>query len=148
MNRNTRIALGAGVLALLAGAVGPWATVLGAINIGPTNSAEVSAVVFGGALILVLSAAFGRAMRTASIVVGVAAVAEVVYAFVRIEQVKNDAGDWGALVSPGWGLYLSGLAGLYLIASTWIVKRQGVAIEREPTERELGSTPPPVPAES
>ena len=27
MNRNTRIALGAGVLALLAGAVGPWATV-------------------------------------------------------------------------------------------------------------------------
>ena len=37
---NTRIALGAGALALPIGAFGPWATFLGAINIGLVRCSE------------------------------------------------------------------------------------------------------------
>jgi hypothetical protein len=64
-------------------------------------------------------------MRAASITVGGLALAEVGYAFAKITEAKSEAGELGALVAPGWGLYLSGLVGLYLIASTWIAKRGG-----------------------
>jgi hypothetical protein len=124
---NTRIALVIGALALLAGAVGPWATVLGALHIGPTANVEISIVVFGGAALVLLAAALNRGLRVASIAIGVAAVAETVYAFVRIEQAKSEAGEWGALISPGWGLFLTVIAGAFLVASTWIVKRQPLA---------------------
>jgi hypothetical protein len=64
---NTRIALGAGTLALLICALGPSATFLGAINIGPTSSVEISIVVLGGVALVALSALTGRNMRLASI---------------------------------------------------------------------------------
>jgi hypothetical protein len=62
---NTRIALGAGTLALLIGALGPWVTFLG---------------------------------------------------------------EWGALLAPGWGLYLTVIVGVFLIASTWLVRRPEPAV--------------------
>ena len=122
MNRNPRLAVGAGALALLIGAFGPWVSLLGVLHVGPTSSAEVSIVVFGGAALVALAAILGRALRSASITVGVAALAEAVYALVRIEQAKSHAGEWGSLISPGWGLYLTIIAGLFLIASTWLAR--------------------------
>jgi hypothetical protein len=120
---NTRIALGAGTLALLIGALGPWATFLGAINIGPTSSVEISIVVLGGVALVALSALTGRNMRLASVSVGVLAVIETVFAIVRIHQVNAEADEWGALIAPGWGLYLTVIVGVFLIASTWLVRR-------------------------
>ena len=120
---HTRIALGAGTLALLIGALGPWATFLGAINIGPMTSVEISIVVLGGVALVALSALTGRNMRLASISIGVLAVIETVYAIVRIQQVKAEADEWGALITPGWGLYLTVIVGVFLIASTWLVRR-------------------------
>jgi hypothetical protein len=127
---NPRIALGAGALALLVGAFGPWVSVLGGLlNIGPTASTEVSIVVFGGVALVALSAIVGRKMRAASIVIGVAALVEAGYALVRIEQAKSDAGEFGALISPGWGLYLTVLTGLFLVGSTWIRPRRGAVVK-------------------
>jgi hypothetical protein len=113
--KNHRFAIGAGVLALLVGAVGPWVSVLGGVvELGPTSNVEISLVVFGGPALLLLSMFLGRATRLATIAVGVLALGEVAYVMVRIQQAKSEMGEWGALVSPGWGLYL---------ASTWIVRK-------------------------
>jgi hypothetical protein len=100
------------------------AEVLGVLHVGPTSNAEISIVVFGGAALLALAAILGRAMRPASIVIGIAALAEATHALVRIEQAKSQAAEWGSLISPGWGLYITILAGLYLIASTWLVRHR------------------------
>ena len=91
-------------------------------------------MVFGGAALVALAASLGRALRPASITVGIAALAEAVYAFVRIEQAKSQAGEWGSLIAPGWGLYLTIIAGLFLIASTWLAGR------REPMPRAMKSS--------
>jgi hypothetical protein len=129
MERNARIALGAGALALAAGALGPWVSAFGGIiSIGPTASWDVSLVVFGGIAAVALAALMSRWMRAASIVVGVAAVAEAVYALVRIGDAKSEAGEFGALFSPGWGLYLTIIAGAYLVASTWLAR---MVVQRE-----------------
>jgi hypothetical protein len=124
---NIRMATGIGALALLAGAVGPWASVFGAISVGPTAGVETSIVVFGGIVVLALVAILDRAYRPASITIGVLAMAEAVYALARIQQAKADADDWGALVQPGWGLYLTIIAGLFLVASTFIIKPKPAA---------------------
>ena len=127
--KNQRIAIGAGALALAAAAVGPWVSVMGALSVGPTANTEVTIVVFGGIAVLVLAALMAKAMRPATIVVGLAAVAESVYALVKIQQIKSDAGEWGALIQPGWGLYLTIVVGVFLVISTWIVReRQLVAV--------------------
>ena len=99
------------------------ASVLGALSVGPTSNTETTIAVFGGVVVVALAALTNRALRTASMVAGVAALASV-YALVKIQQAKADAGEWGSLIQPGWGLYLTILVGLYLIASTWIVRRR------------------------
>ena len=98
-------------------------SLLGLLHVGPTSSAEVSIVVFGGAALVALAAILGRALRPTSITVGIAALAEAVYALVRLERAKSHAGEWGSLISPGWGLYLTIIAGLFLIGSTWLARR-------------------------
>lgn len=120
---NIRIALLAGVAALCAGAVGPWVSALGVINIGPTVSAEASIVVFGGIALLLLSFATLKLTRATSILVGVLALSEAGYTLVRVAQAKAEAGEWGALIQPGWGVYLTIITGLYLIVSTFIANR-------------------------
>ena len=49
MNIDRRIAVGAGALALLIGALGPWVSLLGVLHVGPTSNAEDTIVLFGGA---------------------------------------------------------------------------------------------------
>jgi hypothetical protein len=117
---NNRVALLIGAAALAIGAIGPWASVLGAINIGPTANTEVSLVVFGGIAALILNAITLYRPRWCSIAVGSLSIAEAVYALVHIQQIKSESGEWGNLIQPGWGLYLTIIAGGYLIASTWI----------------------------
>jgi hypothetical protein len=129
---NPRTVVGAGAAALLIGGLGPWANVLGALQVGPTSSTEVSIVIFGGAALVALAAILGRAMRPASIAIGLAALAEAVHVLVRIEDAKSQAGQWGSLVSPGWGLYLTIIAGLFLIASTWVGRRREPVPSHEP----------------
>ena len=119
--KNQCITLGALALALAAGAIGPWASVFGLISIGPTASAEVSLVVFGGIAVLVASAATGRRLRAASITIGILALAEAGYALVKVVGIRND-NEFGQLVQPGWGLYLTIIAAIALIASTFVVK--------------------------
>jgi hypothetical protein len=77
---------------------------------------------------IALSALTGRHMRLASISIGVLAVIETVYAIVRIPQLKAEADEWGALIAPGWGLYLTVIVGVFLIASTWLVRRAEPAV--------------------
>lgn len=126
-SNTQRLAAGGGALALLVAAVGPWVTVLGALSAGPTSSTELSAVVFGGIAVLLLSAAIGRYIRPVTIVVGLAVLGEAVHTIVRIEQFKS-SNEWGSVVSPGWGLFLAVVAGLFLLVSTWIVRRREVAV--------------------
>jgi len=126
MNIDRRAAVGAGALALLIGGLGPWVSLLGVLHVSPTSSAEVSIIVFGGAALVALAAFLGRALRLASISIGIVALAEAVYALVRIEHAKSQAGAWDSLISPGWGLYLTIGAGLFLIASTWLARREPV----------------------
>ena len=123
-SKNQRIMLAAGALMLLLGAVGPWVTALGVISVGPTASVEASIVVFGGAALLVLMAVLGQAARRVSIIVGTLALIESGYAIVRIQQIKADADEWGALIQPGWGLYLTAIVGVALIVSTFVVKAE------------------------
>lgn len=120
-NRSTGLIFGA--IALILGAIGPWISVLGFIGGGPANSLEVGLIVFGGIALIIISALFGRFMRTVSIVVGVLVLAEVVNVFININSANSD-NDLGSLVSPGWGLYFSAVAGLYLVASTFIFSKQ------------------------
>jgi hypothetical protein len=122
------------VLALTAGALGPWVSALGGIvSLGPTADTEVSLGVFGGIAMVASAALLGRWMRAASVVTGGLAVSQAVYVLVKIEQAKSDTGEWGGLISPGWGLYLTLIAGVYLVASTWIAK---LVVQREEVRRE------------
>ena len=122
INRSTALAIG--FIALLAGAVGPWISVLGAINGGPTNDAELSIVIFGGAGVVLLSALTQRFQRIVSIVVGLLTLGEAIPVLVRVHQAKAQIdSDWANLVAPGWGLYLTILAGAFLILSTFITDR-------------------------
>lgn len=119
-SRNSALALGAVILAF--GAIGPWITFLGVINGGPANLLEVGLVVFGGIGLVALSALTGRYMRPVSILVGVGILIEAGYVWFVLSEAQSS--EVGGLVSPGWGLYLSILASLYLIASTWIAKKR------------------------
>jgi hypothetical protein len=122
--KSTRIALIVGAVALLIGAVGPWATVLGALSVSPLSQPDEWTAAIGVALLLIVVAViWPKIMRRMSIVAGIAAIGQGVYSLVTILQAKSDS-DWGSLVAPGWGLYLTIIAGLYLIASTFVVKRQ------------------------
>lgn len=120
-NRSTGLIFGA--IALILGAIGPWISVLGFIGGGPANSLEVGSIVFGGIALVIISALLGRFMRTVSIIVGVLVLAEVVNVFININSANSDS-DLGSLASPGWGLYLSAVAGLYLIVSTFVFAKQ------------------------
>jgi hypothetical protein len=137
MNIDRRIAVGGGAVALLIGAFGPWVSLLGVLHVGPTSNAEDTIVLFGGAALLALAAILGRALRSASIIIGIAALAEAVYALVRIEHAKSQAGQWGSLIAPGWGLYLTIIAALFLIASTWLARRREPVTSRR-LDTELG----------
>jgi hypothetical protein len=121
--KNTRIALIVGAAALLIGAVGPWATLLGALSVSPLSQPDEWTAVIGVALLLIVVAVISpKIRRRMSIVAGIAAIGQGVYSLVTILQAKSDS-DWGSLVAPGWGLYLTIITGVYLIASTFIVKR-------------------------
>jgi len=38
-------------------------------------------------------------------------------------RIALGAGTLAALIVPGWGLYLTVIVGVFLIASTWLVRR-------------------------
>lgn len=119
LNRPTALALAA--TALLIGAVGPWVTVLGLIGAGPTTFTEVWTVVFSAIAVVIASALTGRYMRTVSIVAGVAILSEVAYVWFHLAT--EGASELGrGLVQPGWGLYLTTFAALFLVVSTFVVK--------------------------
>lgn len=120
LNRPTALSLAA--IALILGAIGPWITVLGVINMGPTNSTELAIVVFGSVALLIVSAVTGRFMRPVSILAGLAVLGESLNTLGKL--ISND-GEFSGLVTTGWGLYLSILAGLFLVVSTWVAKREG-----------------------
>lgn len=104
-------------IALIVGAIGPWVTVLGLVNLGPTHSLEIGLIVFGGAGLIALSGLTGKFTRPASIIVGALVLAEAVNTLSKVGDLDED------LVSPGWGLYLSMLTAVFLIASTFIIKQ-------------------------
>jgi hypothetical protein len=118
---NCPTALSIAAIGLIFGAIGPWITVLGFINGGPTNSTEVGLIVFGGIGLVICSAFSGRFMRTVSILVGVLILIEAGHVFYEMHHANGS--DIGSLVTPGWGLYLTVIACLWLIASTFVVKR-------------------------
>lgn len=120
LNRPTALAIAAALLII--GAIGPWITLLGLVSGGPTNDTETTIVIFGGIGLVVVSALTGRYMRTVSIIVAIAILAEAIDTLVSVVQANSSA--LGNLVSPGWGLYLTILSGLFLVSSTWVAKKQ------------------------
>jgi hypothetical protein len=127
LNRPTALVIGA--VALLIGAVGPWITVLGFISAGPTAFTEVWTVMFGGIALIIVSAFTGRYMRPVSIIVGLAALAEVAYVWFHLAtEGSSDSDIIKIVVSPSWGLYLTTLTALYLIGSTFIAKKDIVLV--------------------
>jgi hypothetical protein len=117
LNRPTALIVAA--IGLMIGAIGPWVTVLGIISAGPSNFTEVALVVFGGIGLVVCSAISGRYMRPVSILVGVLILVEIVNVWFRLGE-----GNTNDLVNPGWGLFLSTFAALFLIASTFVAKQK------------------------
>jgi hypothetical protein len=118
---NRSVSLAIGVALLILGAIGPWITILGGlVNGGPTNSTEVGIVVFGGIAVIIVSALTKFKMRAFSIVVGALVLAEAIHVLVKIPSANST--ELGDVVSAGWGLYMSMIAGAYLVASTWIIK--------------------------
>jgi hypothetical protein len=116
INRPTALAIGA--VALIVGAISPWITVLGVIGAGPLNFIEVAIVVFASIGLVIASALTARFMRPVSIVVGIIVLSQVGYVWFHLSEA-----DTTPLVQPGWGLFLSTAAALYLIASTWVAKK-------------------------
>lgn len=116
ITRNNALAMSA--VALIFGAIGPWISVLGLISGGPANSLEVGLVVFGGIGLVILSALTSRFMRPVSIIVGALILLEAGHVWYEVSNVGDS--EW---VSIGWGLYLSILAALFLIASTFLTKQ-------------------------
>lgn len=116
LNRPTALAVGA--IIMLVGAIGPWITLLGLIGAGPLNFTEVAIVVFASIGILVVSALTARFMRTVSIVVGLVVLSQVAYVWFHLSESSTNE-----LVQPGWGLFVSTAAALYLIASTWVAQK-------------------------
>jgi hypothetical protein len=117
LNRPTALAIGA--VALIVGLISPWITVLGIISAGPTNFTEVWIVMIVGIALVIASALTGKFMRLVSIVVGVAVLSEVGYVWFHLSEAQTND-----LVQPGWGLFLSTLAGLFLVASTWVARQR------------------------
>lgn len=115
LNRPTALALAA--VALIFGALGPWMSVFG-LTAAPSDFLQVGSIVFGGIVIVILSALTGYFMRVVALVVGLAILSEVVYVWLVLSESRTNE-----FVSLGWGLYLSTLTGLFLIASPWLVKR-------------------------
>ena len=119
LNRPTALTIGA--IALIFGALGPWISFLGVINAGPMNFTEVAIIIFAGIGLVIASALTSRYMRIVSIFVGLVVLSQVTYVWFHLsEATTND------LVQPGWGLFLSTLAGLYLIGSTWVARKPEV----------------------
>jgi hypothetical protein len=116
-NFTHRQALALGAVLLSIGAIAPWITVFGLISAGPSNFTEVALFVFGGIGLVCLSAITRHYMRPVSIVIGLLILAQVVYVWFGLSEQ-----DTNELVTPGWGLWLTTAACLYLIASTFIVK--------------------------
>jgi hypothetical protein len=130
---NRRIALIIGAVALLLGAMGPWISALGGVlSVGPTQSVETSIVVFGGIALLILFAVLNRSHRILSVMVGSLVLIEAVFVLVRIQDAKSESGELGSLFSPGWGLYVTILTGVYLIVSTFIVKKSKTVTDSVP----------------
>jgi hypothetical protein len=120
LNRPTALSLGA--IALIVGAIGPWISVFGGlINGGPMNDTETALIVFGGIALVIGSALTRFQMRILSVLVGFGVMAEVGYTWSKINEANSSA--FGSIVNPGWGLYLTAVAGLYLVASTWVAQK-------------------------
>ncbi len=47
---------------------------------------------------------------------------------VQFIELKAEADEWGALIAPGWGLYLTVIVGFFLVASTWLERRLEPAV--------------------
>lgn len=137
--KDARFWLVAGGAGLVLGAVGPWVFALGGVfKVGPTANLELTLIMFGGAALVAAVGFFRPAANWARRVIvglGILAILEVVWAFVKIQELKSDlaseAGDFfgdaaGNLISPGWGLYVTALVGLYLIVAPYVLRKRGV----------------------
>jgi hypothetical protein len=120
LNRPTALSLGA--IALIVGAIGPWISVFGGLlSGGPMNDTETALIVFGGIALVIGSAVTQFQMRILSILVGIGVMFEVGYTWSKIHEANGTT--FGSIVNPGWGLYLTAIAGLYLVASTWVAQK-------------------------
>jgi hypothetical protein len=116
INRHEALTLGA--LTLVACGLGPWINFVGILTASPTNFNSVWPVIFGGVALIIVSVLTGRYMRPISIGVGLAVLAEVAYVWFHISEAQSNS-----LVGASWGLYLSVLTSLFLIASTWVAQK-------------------------
>jgi hypothetical protein len=121
-SKNLRIAAAIGAAATVIGGLGPWITMLGAINISATANAESAGFVFGGAALMGLGALRGQNVKAGMIIGAILVAIQSVYSFVKLQEAK-DAGKLAAeLVQPGWGLYLCILAAAATFIAALVIK--------------------------
>jgi hypothetical protein len=114
-------AASAGALAL--SVICPWVSALGT-SVALADKGDGPFLLGGGiALAVVIAVKNWRVARVSSMLLGLWALAEVVYFYVKLGEARDEAGGFGALVSPGFGLYLAALAGVSMIVWACIPRK-------------------------
>jgi len=115
-------AAGIGLLAVVAGSLGPWATVLGVSVAGTRGDGRLTLIAAAVALLALV--VFGAVGAGAALIASLVALGIGVYDLVHFQRAVSHATVLGVQVaSAGWGLYLViiGAAGAAaaLVARSW-----------------------------
>ena len=98
----------------------PWITVFG-VSGALINAGDGQILIGAAVLAAVLVAVRPREIstRVVAVIAALFGLEEAIRIYIKIAQEKADAEGFGALMSPGFGLYLAGLAALSL--AVWAV---------------------------
>jgi len=110
---------------MIIGGFGPWATVLGALSVSGTNGDGWFLIIGGIAAGALLFTHASKPRSWKAILMTVIGLICAIVAVVDLADIHNVAGDSSGMVSAAWGIYISLLASLGLLAAAiyTIVKR-------------------------
>jgi hypothetical protein len=114
--------VGASLVLMVIGAVGPWAKVLNLITINGTDGGRdgwiiVGAAAFAAILLLVYAWRRRRWLLVFPVLAGLAGAATAAYDIVDIGRRFSASNGGGELVSVGWGIYVALIGSISLVAA-------------------------------